>query len=189
MLVVLLVAGVTVLAQLDCKVKFARMATDAFGSKVLALQCEFGVSIVVESEVFPDAGCVAAFALFAKLSLVSLLIIVLAVTGNTGSWRLTIPVRLVTFSAFHIDVFSCQWKAGSVVIELGLFPTALGVATLALHTQGALVHIILPVARFAIAGGTAVFLSRHMALGALRLLMLAAQQKVAQCVIKLLWIE
>ena len=189
MLVVLLVTGVTVLPQLDNKVKFARMAADTFGSKVLALQCEFGVSIVVESDVLPEAGCMTTFAFFAKLPLVSLLIIVLAVTGNTGSWRLTIPVRLVTFSAFHVDVFSCQWKARSVVIELGVFPAALGVATFALHTQGALVHIILSVTSFAIVGGAAVFLSRHMALGALCLLMLAAQQKVAQCVIKLLWIE
>ena len=57
-LVILLVAGVAVMAQLDL-VKIASVASAAFGGPVLASQCVLGVRIVVEIGGLPRPGAVA----------------------------------------------------------------------------------------------------------------------------------
>ena len=75
------------------------------------------------------------------------------------------------------------------MVELGLFPVALVMTVGAFGTQCALVHVVFAMANAALGRRLAIFLTRHVALIALKRLMFAAQQEVALTVIKLLLVK
>jgi hypothetical protein len=147
-LVVLLMAAVT----LGCgfavagQIFVARSTLQyTFGMRVA--QLEFGfVMLEAPSGCLPVALAMALFAFFTQSALVLVVLFMAAVAVFGSFFEHGTLVAVVTL---HVDMFTKQRKAALVMIKLrtsGLFPAALGVATLAVFAQCLFVLVILGVA-------------------------------------------
>ena len=142
---------------------------------MLSAQSVAGVRIVVEAGRLPELGAVAGLALVTKLAFVALLVIVLAVTGNTGARGVLEVVVLVAVSAFDVAVFSGQRKACLVMVKLGLLPAVFAVAIGAFRSQRPLVYVIFAVAGIAFQWRVPVFFPGQVAFLTFHFLVLGAQ--------------
>ena len=186
MLIVLLVAGIALLAQLflrALRVQVTRVAILAGDGVVLAFEHVFGIHIVVEGGGLPGLGAVAGFALLAVEALMTLLVVNLAVAGVTIFGRVFVDVVLVAVHTLHVVVLASEREFGGFVVELCLFPIHLGMAIGALGTKLAFVLVVFLVAGVAILRGFTVLLARNVALVASYLLMLALERVVGLVVV------
>lgn len=104
-LVVFLVAGVAIWAELDA-VKMAGVAVGAASAAVFAFECVFGVGVVVEAGQLPLLGAVAAVALLTKLAFVTLLVIVFFMAADARARCFFVVAGPVAIGAFRVDVLA-----------------------------------------------------------------------------------
>jgi hypothetical protein len=148
-----------------------------------------GIGVVIERYRLPRLGTVARLALVSKMALVTLLIVILAVTSNARAWCLLVARILVAGRALHVYMLSQQRKFGFSMIEIGVFPTFLVVTIRAFKAQRALVNIVLAVTSETRCRRLSPFLGRLMALIASHLDVLAKQLKVGLGVVKAFLVE
>jgi len=124
------------------------MTTQAGDLDVLACQFEGG-QVMVKGGRQPAAGGVAGAATRAVLPMVS---IIRRMAGKAvGGCALEDAVDMTT-QAGNLNVFSCQFKGGQIVVVGGRFPCAGGVAGTAVRSVLTIVSIITRVAGKAVCG-------------------------------------
>lgn len=123
------------------------MAGNTFDGFVLTLERILGVAGVIESDGFPILLFVARLAFCPEILL---MLVILFMAANTSCRKLFFYFGLVLYSGlvagitFGRDVFSQQGKFRIfIMIKFSGFPFFFVVASLAFHTQRALMHIIL----------------------------------------------
>ena len=131
------------------------MAGIAFGLAMFAFQQVFRLFIVIEGAGLPILGGMAGRALFPIAPLVSLLVIVLSMTGHTLHFDLQLGIgathsSLVATLALGILVLFAQREFRVVMIEIRILPTSLVMAALAFLAQAAAMPFFLVV--FLVAG-------------------------------------
>lgn len=117
---------------------------------MLASQRVFGVDVVAESGRLPVHHAVTRLALIAKLAIVTLGVIVLAMTGHACACRFLIVVIPMATCALHVRVPSFQREFGLGMVELRFLPAAFSVTVGALRTQRTLVGVVLAMAHTAL---------------------------------------
>jgi hypothetical protein len=169
-------------------VQIALVATYALDLFMFTVQRILGLLGVIKQNFLPIALGMAAFALRTEVALVYLVIILL-VAGHASHLQLVfVQIALVAAYAFQRRaVFAEQREFGLLlVIEQDFFPIALGMASLALAAEFALVHlvIVLLMARAAQFGRVFVLLV-DVTLVALHVIVLAQQLEVSLVVVEL----
>lgn len=133
----------------------------------------------------------AGLAFFAKPTLVTLLVVVFLVTGDTLRWRtLEGRVAMAVF-ARHIDMLAGEREFCLAVVEARVLPVLVGVAVGAGITQFALVLVVFAVAGNAIGWCFTILLALDVAVAALHLGngMAALQHEISELVIELFFIK
>ena len=123
-LVILLVAGVTLLAQLVA-IHIAAMAILAPRATVLTPQGIAGVRVVIEGSGLPLLGRMTGVTTFAEAAFVALLLIVLFMAADATQRCALVDAPLVTVRTLGIQMLAQQGKAGGVVVKLRVLPGAL----------------------------------------------------------------
>jgi hypothetical protein len=105
--------------------------------------------------------------------------------GDAVFGRTFVAVPLVTGGALGLRMLVVQGKTGLVVIESSVAPVLRVMTAVAFSTQIAFVRIVLAVARHTVARGLPVFDTLGMARNTGQLLMLAPEQVIGFCMVKL----
>ena len=144
------VAGATVGLQFVI-VEMAGMTAAAGHAPMLLAQSKFGISIMIEGDLFPRPVGMAGLAF---LAIVSFMHVVFLVARVTSQW--SGPVLPVEMASFAIDLFMLaeQWEFRLVVVkEMGVLPLFFCVALFAGAAQGLLMFVVLLVAGVTGSGG------------------------------------
>jgi len=136
------------------------VATGARNTPVGTLQRILGLLAVVENDGLPFLARVALEALVTVSSAVN---VILAMTCDTVTGHVLVPVSRMTQEAGNLLVSSDQAEPGLVVIETGFSPSGFPVALVTLLPQFAVMDIVRFVATMAAYGSLPVFLLLFMA--------------------------
>ena len=150
-------------------VQRAGVAGDALDRAMAREQWIAGIAVVIKAQHLPIAGGVTALALGAEPALVSLAVVVLAMTAVAVLGRIFISMVDVARGAFRGEMFALESIPGLAVIETHLFPIRLDMTVDAVLTEAALVLVVLAMAAITIRRRGAMFCARLVTVAALNL--------------------
>lgn len=79
-------------------------------------------------------------------------VVLILVTGNTLGWCTFINAIAMTFLAFQVSMFSCQWKSGLIMIERRVPPATRTMTRLATGAKLAVMFIVIGMTGKAVLG-------------------------------------
>ena len=162
------------------------MATVAVLLRMLAVEYEIRIPIVIEARIVPATRAVAVAALIAATTIVCIVFRVTVVALRRGVLKRVVGMAVETC---RLLVLADQRVVGRVVVELDVEPLRGRMTVAARRSQCFSVRVVVFMTGIAVAGSVAMFLVRSMARGAFGFGMFAKQWEIGEIVVECLFIQ